>query len=207
MCQQSHRIHPLRSAREEQRSKAPLLALISLLSLTLNTGLSSTPRSDTSAASDPQEQMEEVVVTGLRQLKQAAIKAEDRMLARYNELNRDRDLDIVCSTRTPTGTRLTQRYCKLRLQQRVEERDAWSAMTAMTRQDIQAGAGGATPAPTPLAEVRVELMARADDFRENVEKLLSNNPDLRELVHQSALARRRYEDRLTRLKDDDRPPK
>ncbi len=47
--------------------------------------------------------MEEVFVTGLRELKRAALKAEDRMLARYNELNRDRDRDlgIVCSTGTP----------------------------------------------------------------------------------------------------------
>ncbi len=75
-------------------------------------------------------------------------------------------------------------------------------MTSMTRQDIQAGAGAAAAAPTPLADVRVELMARADDFRANLEKLLRDNPDLRELVHQSAVARRNYEDRLNRPKTE-----
>ena len=184
-----------------------LHALIGLLSVGLSTGFAATPATDTGTLREPEAPMGEVLVTGVRELKSAAIKAEDRMLARYNELNRDRDLDIVCSTGTPTGTRLTQRYCKLRLQQRVEERDAWSAMTAMTRQDIQAGAGAAAAAPTPLAEVRVELMARADDFRKNVENLLRDNPDLRELVHQSASARRQYEDRLKRPKVNAAPTK
>ena len=152
------------------------------------------------AGSSPPAPMEEVVVTGLRELKRAAIKAEDRMLARYNELNRDRDLAILCDNKTPTGTLLTQRYCKLRLQQRVEERDAWAAMTAMTRPALEAGAFSE---PTPLAAVQVELMARAGDFRQNVEKLLRENEDLRELVHQAAVARGRYEDRLKAAKDHD----
>jgi hypothetical protein len=192
-----------KSSRPDSRSRASArrhaLRLISIFWISLGMAFAAIPPIDTSDVQRVDE-IDEVVVKGPRELRQAAIKAENRMLARYNELNKDRDMAIFCSTRIPTGSLLPQRYCKLSLQQRLEERDAWSFMSAMTSQDVQSGAGGAAPAQTPLAEVRVQLMGRADDFRNNLDKLLRDNPDLRELVHQSAVAYRHYEERLQRKK-------
>ena len=67
--------------------------------------------------------LDEVVVSGkrLRELRAEVIKAEDRVVARYNELNQDDDLDIECHSFTPTGSRLSHRYCLLKLQKRAQE--------------------------------------------------------------------------------------
>lgn len=133
--------------------------------------------------------LDEVLVTGtrLRELREEAIKAEDRLLARYNELNSIDDLDVECIKLTPTGTRMSHRYCMLKLQRRAQEQDATAFLTFMRAVDVPNA-----QAP-PLRETGVRLMERSEDYRRNLAKLLEDNPDLRELVSQSAAAMRRYE--------------
>ena len=40
--------------------------------------------------------------------------AEDRIYARFNELNEDDVFDVGCSIEPPTGTRLGRRMCRVR---------------------------------------------------------------------------------------------
>ncbi len=74
--------------------------------------------------------LDEVVVNGtrMRELRDAVIKAEDRVVARYNGLNQVDDLDIECIKYTPTGTRLSYRFCLTRLQERAQQADATQFM-------------------------------------------------------------------------------
>jgi len=148
--------------------------------------------------------LDEVVVSGkrLRALRAEVIKTEDRVVARYNELNQDDDLDIECHSFTPTGSRLSHRYCLLKLQKRAQEKDAIEYMTYMVG---AAPEGFAMPGGAPNTQVTryedtvmnnqtsARLMERSEDYRKNLVRLLTEHPELRELVVESGEARRRYD--------------
>ena len=60
-------------------------------------------------------EIEEIVIKGrlerLGELRRAIQDTEDRIYARYNELNDDDAYDIECVERAPTGRRITARFC------------------------------------------------------------------------------------------------
>ena len=140
-----------------------------------------------SPANSPETDEVVVNATRLKDLREAVIKAEDRMLARYNELNQNHDLDIECLQLTPTGTRLSYRYCLTKLQKRAQQKDSSEYMTYMRNADLTNGQA------QPMPEVGVRLMERSEDYRKNLVKLLQENPDLRELLVERGAAERRYE--------------
>jgi len=133
---------------------------------------------------------DEVLVSAMRlkDLREAVIKAEDRMLARYSELNPDKDLDIECAQFTPTGTHFTHRYCMTRLQKRAQEKDSREFLSYMSYMSGLTAGGGAAPS----SETGIRLMERAPDYRKNLTKLLEDHPDLRELLVERGNAERRY---------------
>jgi hypothetical protein len=136
-----------------------------------------------------QETLDEVLVRGarLQELRAAVIEAEDRMLARYNELNQVDDLDIECIQLTPTGTHLKQRYCLTRLQKRAQQRDSAAFLDFARDADTSNG-----QAP-PLNETGIRLMERSMEYRENLTRLLQDHPELRQMLKERGDAQRRYE--------------
>jgi len=161
----------------------------SAILISLGACLAFASETGTDAANSRSEVLDEVVVSGtrVRELRAAVIKAEDRLLARYNELSQDDDLDIECLQFTPTGTRMSYRYCLTKLQKHEQERYANDFLTRMRNSDVPTGGG------TPISEVKLRLFERSEDYRENLLRLLQENPDLRELVGQRAEALRHYE--------------
>jgi hypothetical protein len=141
-----------------------------------------------SAAEDP-EALDEVLVRGARlhELRAAVIKAEDRMLARYNELNQDDDLDIECLQLTPTGTHFAYRYCLTRLQKRAQQKDSSAFLDFARASDTQNG-----QAP-PLNDTGIRLMERSTEYRTILVQLLRDHPELREMLKERGDAQRRYE--------------
>jgi len=141
----------------------------------------------------PDEVLDEVEVKGVRiwQLRAAVIKAEDRVIARYNDLNRDDDLDIECLSNTPTGTRLSFRYCRTKLQKRTQQDDSWNWISSALSMQLEPGMG--TSPPPPLPETPTRLLERMEDYKKNLATLLQDDPRLRELVKEHSDARRRYE--------------
>jgi hypothetical protein len=172
-----------------------LWEIVSVLAISLVACLAAAAEMRPDATLSAEGVLDDVVVSGTRhfELRAAVIKAEDRFLARYNDLNRDDDLDIECLKFTPTGSHLSYRYCMTRLQRRAQQEDASDLMTWMRNADVQSGAGGSAPAPSPMPEANVRLMERRDDYRKNLVKLLQDDPELRELVIQRADALRRYD--------------
>jgi hypothetical protein len=150
------------------------------------------------------ELLDEVVVKGTRrwELRAAVIEAEDRLIARYNELNRDDDFDIHCFVHTPTGTHLSRRYCLSRLQDRAQQEDAralvlWATDTIIDPVTNQERHTNADP---PVREVEVRMLERAEDYKKNLITLLQAHSDLRRLAKQHGDARRRYEAALPNRK-------
>jgi hypothetical protein len=181
-------------ALREQEEKVMRISALSLRRiLVLITGSMSAciavaATSTTSTPAAAPDELDEVLVSGTRlwQLRAAVIKAEDRLLARYNELNPEQDFDIECVNRTPTGTHISHRYCFTGLQKRIEQKDAWMMMTALVNQDVP----GTTQS---VSEMSVQLLERAADYRQNLTTLLQDHPELRALARQHGEVRRRYE--------------
>lgn len=165
-----------------------------------------------------------VVVNGARlvDLRKAMTKAQDRFLNVYNGVNRDVDQQLACNDSAPTGSRLTQRSCSTRAQNRATEEQARSFMTAVdgvvanqaqaesTRQQAsaraQSGAALSSDESAALAgrqtpdvdvesrsnETASKVSEEAREFQENLQKLLDKNPELRQRYEEYLAARQRY---------------
>lgn len=165
-----------------------------------------------------------VVVNGARiaDLRKAMTKAQDRFLSVYNRVNRDVDQQLACSDSAPTGSRLTQRSCSTRAQNRATEEQARSFMSAVdnvaantaqadsARQQATARAQSGAPlssddsaalagrqAPDADVESRSNETAgkvseEAREFQENLQKLLDKNPELRQRYEEYLTARQHY---------------
>lgn len=66
-----------------------------------------------------ERELDEVVITArkdsLKSLGMALIEAEDRFYERWNTLNDDDGMDILCRVEAPTGSRVDRRRCMPRL--------------------------------------------------------------------------------------------
>ncbi len=167
------------------------IVIVMLISLCPCVAAASEPGTN---AHTPMDVLDEALITGKRlpELRAAVIAAEDRMLARYNELNQDDDLDIECFEYTRTGTRISYRYCQLKLQARAQRKDSSEFLQFMRAADTPNG--GASPMPeVGIWLAGIWLAERSEDYRKNLVKLLQDDPGLRELVVQRAEALRRYE--------------
>jgi len=168
---------------------ANLTRMGALLVLALGTGSALAAGERTAVPVDPPATLDEVLVRGarLQELRTEVIKAEDRMLARYNELNPVDDLDIECIQLTPTGTRLAQRYCLTKLQKRAQQRDSAAFLDFARDADTSNGQA------TPLNETGIRLMERSTEYRKNLVQLLQDHPELRQMLRERGDAQRRYE--------------
>lgn len=134
------------------------------------------------------DELEEVLVRGTRlwQLREAIVEAEDRLYARYNELNKNRDFDIHCRREAPIGTRLKKRICQVRF---FEDAQAEYARTFVT---------GVGFAPDP----DLVMLERSDEFRDNAVELYRSDRRLRALSRDLERLRKKYEEeRKERFKD------
>jgi hypothetical protein len=177
-----------------------LVTTVALLagSIVAHAAIATAPRSDPSVRL---EELDEVVVAGTRlwELRAAVIKAQDLLVARYNQLNRDDDFDINCVTNAPTGTRFLRRYCLTRLQEREEQNDAIAIIDWQTDMILDPNKPGAitseihTNANQPNPQTQMHLAERSEDYRKNLIQLMQDHPELRRLARQQAEARRAYE--------------
>ena len=128
--------------------------------------------------------MEEVIVRGTRlyELRAAIVAAEDKFFARYNDLNTIDDFDIDCNRVQITGTKFQKRRCAPRLLDKVLASDARETLEAM--QDGRQKRGEDPDA----------ILARhSGEYKENMLKILRNDPQLRALVRDREKAQERYD--------------
>jgi len=177
--------------RRRSHGRLPILGL-AIASVCTRYAGAAAPTIETSKT--PLQTLEEVEIRGTRlwKLRADVIKAEDRLVATYNELNKDDDLDIECLDFTPTGTHVSYRYCRSVLQRRAQEDDSWRLMGYLRGMDAQEGAGGGVATAAPSAQTRDRLLERQDDYLKNLRKLLQDSPELRSLATEHDDARRRY---------------
>ena len=167
--------------------------LSSLFALLLSQGAFS------AVSDDPKPLLDEVTIKGkrtqLRETRQEFNKVQDRLFARYNELNGNSKFDMACRDIMKTGTRIGgKRECTA-----VFEDDAYQLEAQMTFEHMQPiqeqlAAGkepismNSTPAPAAMA-----IEARRPEFRANWRKVASSDPELIRLLRQRSELRERYE--------------
>jgi hypothetical protein len=127
------------------------------------------------------ETLDEVVVTGkldsLSAARQAVIAAEDRFYARYNELNTDDRMDILCRFEAPTGSRIPRRVCQPKL---VEEAARDEAQRFLNT-------ANGSYAPLTMDSMKAELKARTL-------KLLAKDPELKRALLERARLEQYFND-------------
>ena len=174
-----------------------LVVIIGLVAVSIDASAAGAAEPPPGTSVDANELPDEVVVRGTRlwELRAAVFKAEDRLNARYNDLNRDDDFDISCHKDAPTGTRFLRRYCWTRLREHEEQNDAsayvyWATDTIIDPNTQQVRLNDVF---LPAGQAQVRVLERAEDYEKNLIKLLQDHSELRKLAKQYGEARRRYE--------------
>lgn len=149
----------------------------------------------------------------LRELRRDMRRAQDRFTELYNRLNQDRDQEIVCNDEAATGTRLTRPNCMTRAQQEARAREAADYLTAADLAgSLDAGLDGGAAESGPVGQsVRASnpnpetprryMTGQADPsvdtsrdaYNANMERLLSEHPELYQAYQEYVEARRRFE--------------
>ena len=148
--------------------------------------------------------LDEVLVEVNRgKLIQEMIKLEDRFFERYNELNTNDDFDTECDLETRAGTRVERRYCRAVYQTRALQKEASGYLYFLQKNNgppsnNPAPQGVLTPPPSPLLEgpplpSYMEIVARRKDYQENVRKVVSQHPELQDLLRERYELGLRYE--------------
>jgi hypothetical protein len=135
----------------------------------------------------------EVSVTAQRQIdemRKEIVAAEDRFLAKYNELNTQREYRITCLMVTPTGTRFYHRECRPQF------------ISDATEAEARGWLGGYSAPPAAMA-----ISDKSPGFTKNMVDLVRKNPDLVKLANERAAAEKRYNDAVRRAFSDEGPNK
>jgi hypothetical protein len=126
----------------------------------------------------------------LRDLRKSLSKAEERFFALYNRFNRNADQQMSCKDDAPTGSRLSKRSCSTRAQAKANEEMARNYMSAAA--GIGADQGQQASAEGKVPPERLE-------FQKNLQKLLDENPELRQSFEEYLSARQQYQQAGGRL--------
>lgn len=135
----------------------------------------------------------EVPIVGQRQLDQMrneVIAAEDRFLAKYNALNKQRKYRISCFMVTSTGTRVSHRECR-------------PEFVGDATQDQSSGWLDTYSTPPS----KMVILEKSDGFAKNMAELVKNHPELAKLATERIAAETRYNDALKRRFSGEKPNK
>ena len=128
--------------------------------------------------------LDEVVVTGkldtLSGIRDAIKDAENRFYARYNELNKDRDYDVMCRREAPTGSRVARDICQAQVVDEVSSEQA---------RDFVAGTANAR-----LTPMTVLVGSAAAEMRQRALALLKSDPELMHDLLEHARLEQMYQD-------------
>ncbi len=113
------------------KSRSAVICLVAC-ALSLPAMSQDTPPDFAATVASTTAQIEEVIVSGkldsLSKLRKAVDRAENRVYARYNEINRRNDYDIDCLTEAPLGSRQMVRTCQPRYVSDALHDDAFDAL-------------------------------------------------------------------------------
>lgn len=145
--------------------------------------------------------LDEVVVEGtrgkLKQMIEQMVQLEDRFYERYNELNTNDDFDMYCAQEARIGTNVKRRYCHPVYETRAMETEG-REYAQMMQFNTGPPAGpmlppGAVAAAGPPPPAIVTIEARREEYKDNLRKVASENPELVRLLRERYELAQRYE--------------
>jgi predicted nuclease with TOPRIM domain len=142
------------------------------------------------------EVLDEVEVRARRaridELRREVTRLEDRIYARYNDLNRIDRFDIVCSEEARTGTRIERRYCrpKFEYQAKVEEGQV-AFLSIQQRSDHDAPVAAAS-VQLPDSPVN-KILQQVPQFQRHMRRIMEEDRQLQDLMEERADAAERLE--------------
>jgi hypothetical protein len=154
---------------------APLLPLVLLACGSIATAAAPAPAPAETA-------LEEMLVQGDREkltaMRTELFRLEDAFYAKYNELNTDRQYDVVCTSKPPQGemTKIRVRNCLP-----VFYRDA-------STREVAAGLDMYAAPPA-----RMTITEQSDAFAKNMRDVVMKHPELRQSILRYSEAKTRYE--------------
>jgi hypothetical protein len=147
-----------------------------------------------SSAASAQE-LDEVTVFGsaghLTELRAAAIAAEDRFYARYNDLNEIDDFDVLCREEARIGTRLRKRNCRGLYEESALRDEGVEAFKI--RQFLHDSSNIKIMPSSPPVPALMIIEARRPGFQANMQSVVSGSQELVELLKARAVAVERFE--------------
>lgn len=148
------------------------------------------------AAVAPQSDLNEVLVQAqrvqLREMRKELVQLEDRIFARYDELNTKDEFDIHCFKEARTGTRFVKRTCRAQYEEDAVEDEGRQGTEVRQVFENRLRAGYPQP-PVPPAPPMMAILARLDEFRANMKNVVSSDPQLLSLLRDRAELAKRYE--------------
>ncbi len=129
----------------------------------------------------------EVIVSATRtlaELRKDILVADERFLAKYNELNKVPEFAIACDEEATTGSRFLRRTCRAEF------------VTVAIREGAQDWFRG--NAPTPTESVGRTIESKKGNFHKNMIDLARQSPELVRLARERADLEQRYNQLLRR---------
>ena len=127
-------------------------------------------------------------------LRKEIARAENAFYALYNQLNTDRQYDVICANDRPTGSKFEVRVCQPRYLEHAKQVAASERMAAATRAGDSSGAANSRgPDVGNAASPVAETGDRQQAFRRNMLEVLQKSPELQELGRKRDELQARYE--------------
>ena len=126
----------------------------------------------------------EVTVRAKRELEKLRLEidaAQDRFIARYNELNKDPQYAMKCNDEAPTGSRFTRHNCRPEF------------VNAATNAELRAALDGHSAPPAALVTA-----SKKAAFQKNMLDIASSSPELQNLAREQSDLQARYDKLLRR---------
>ena len=166
-----------------KRGSAGLLLSMAFMLACIGSVRAANGARDSSQEASRATRLDEITVPGelnsLSAIKQALRESEKRFNARYNELNKDDDYDVVCSDDIPTDSHIPRWGCQASIVAKITEQQAKDFIR-------NPGTGPAFPITAPDI-VRRQAMFEVE---ERTRALVGSDPELqRELLEHAQLER------------------
>jgi len=155
-------------------------------------GCSAVPASAFPADQQPDQHLEEFVVTGrqLDFLRKELIDAEDQFFDRYNTLVGRQEYQIHCRKEQPLGSRIPRRYCRTGFEDNALAQAGREAAAMLQSFYNELRLRSSWQVSTPMPDVTItttsvtpgEILGKRGDFRQRVRDVVAKDPELLRLL-------------------------
>jgi hypothetical protein len=160
------------------------LVSICLLSIAIVAGAAAQESTGADSASAPAAEDDSWQDKSERQLRRELRDAEEAFFDAFNEVNSSDDLDVICRTSAPLGSRKRERKCQARFLWDHEEEIAENYARR------NGGAGGPNAAPTSA------LQPRIDALRSEMARAMAEVPEVAAAFAALTQAKQNYERKM-----------